>query len=349
MQDDPYDLRGKRIFVAGHRGMVGSAIIRLLEAEDNATILTVDRSTTDLTRQDETEAWFAANKPDIVIIAAAKVGGILANDQYPTDFLYDNLMIATNCIHSAFQVGVRRLLFLGSSCIYPKMAPQPMAEDSLLTGALEPTNQWYAVAKIAGLKLTEAYRRQHGVRYISAMPSNLYGPNDNFDLQNSHVLPALLRKMHEAKKTGQNEVEVWGSGRVFREFLHVDDLADACLFLLKNYDEPEHINIGTGEDVSIRNLAFAIKEVTGFDGELRFNTNYPDGTPKKLMDSAKIRSLGWQPIINLDAGIKQTYSWFLRQEALALRGYRGNERPAKTGQKSGVKTKKGAAKTIATA
>ena len=316
-----FSLTGKRIFVAGHKGMVGSAIVRHLEATHDATILTASRQDCDLTRQDQVERWFARHKPDIVIDAAAKVGGILANDSYPADFLHENLMIQGNLIHTAHQNGVDRLLFLGSSCIYPKLAPQPMAEDSLLTGPLETTNQWYAIAKIAGLKMTEAYRRQHGRHYISAMPTNLYGPHDNFDLQNSHVLPALMRKMDEARRSGQGSVEIWGTGEVLREFLHVDDLARGCVFLLEHYDDAEHINIGTGQEVSIRQLAQTIKQVTGFAGTLHFNTDYPDGTPRKLMDSRRILAMGWQPRISLEAGIEQTYRWYLDQRTQGgLRG-----------------------------
>src|SRR5210317_18731 len=264
-----YALSGKRVYVAGHNGMVGRAVVRALEKEA-CTILTAERSDADLIRQSEVENWMQAQKPDAVIVCAARVGGILANDSYPADFIYDNLMIEANIIRAAHDIGVEKLLFLGSSCIYPKMAPQPMPEEALLTGALEPTNEWYAIAKIAGIKLCQAYRRQYGADFISAMPTNLYGPYDNFDLQSSHVIPALMRKCHEAKKAGAENMDVWGSGKVMREFLHVDDCAAGIVFLLKNYSDMEHVKLGTGEDVTIIELAETIKKVVGFDGSLTF-------------------------------------------------------------------------------
>jgi len=311
-----YALSGKRIWVAGHRGMVGSAIRRRLEREA-CTVLTAPRQQCDLVRQAEVERWLAETRPDAVVVAAAKVGGILANDTYPAEFLYDNLMIETNIVHAAHVVGVDKLLFLGSSCIYPKHSPQPMPEDSLLTGPLEPTNEWYAIAKIAGIKLCQAYRRQYGSRFISAMPTNLYGPGDNFDLETTHVLPALLRKAHELKERGSGTLEIWGSGRPRREFLHVDDMADACIFLLKNYDGAEHVNIGCGVDISIRDLAEMMLMMVGVDAELRFDTAKPDGTPRKLMDVGRLSAMGWTPRIGLEQGILQTYRWFLehRHEA----------------------------------
>ncbi|MGB6230874.1 MAG: GDP-L-fucose synthase [Litorimonas sp.] len=306
-----YDLSGKRVWVAGHRGMVGSAVIRRLASEPVAEVLTVGRETADLTRQAEVEAWMEEARPDVVVLAAAKVGGILANDRHPADFLYDNLMIEANVIHSAARTGVEKLLFLGSSCIYPKHAPQPIPEDALLTGSLEPTNEWYAVAKIAGIKLCQAYRRQEGRDFISAMPTNLYGPNDNYDLQTSHVLPALIRKMHEAKVSGARSVEVWGTGTPRREFLHADDMADGCVFLLKHYSEESHVNLGYGEDVSIREVAETVRSVVGFTGALRFDTSKPDGTPRKLMDGSRMRAMGWRPSMFLKDGIADAYAHFL--------------------------------------
>ena len=306
--DNPYRLEGKRIWVAGHRGMVGSAVARRLQQED-CTILTADRQAVDLTRQAEVEAWVAAERPNAVVLAAAKVGGILANDRYPADFLYDNLMIEANVIRAAFQVGVEKLLFLGSSCIYPKFAPQPMAEDALLTAPLEPTNEWYAIAKIAGIKLCQAYRKQHGADFISAMPTNLYGPGDNFDLATSHVIPALMAKIHTAKQRG-GPVEIWGTGAPRREFLHVDDLADALVFLLRHYSGAEHVNVGTGEDIAIRDLAALLAAVIGYDGGFAFDTAKPDGTPRKLLDTARLNALGWRPAIGLRAGLRQTYDWY---------------------------------------
>ncbi|MXP30859.1 NAD-dependent epimerase/dehydratase family protein [Erythrobacter jejuensis] len=304
-------MAGKRIYVAGHRGMVGSAIVRQLEQHD-CEVLAAPRSL-DLRQQQQVRDWFAANTPDTVVMAAAKVGGILANDTYPADFLYDNLMIETNVIEAAHRHAVGKLLFLGSSCIYPKMAPQPIREDALLSGPLEPTNEWYAIAKIAGIKLCQAYRRQHGCDFISAMPTNLYGPGDNFDLQSSHVLPALIRKAHEAKLAGASSIEIWGTGTPRREFLHVDDLAEACLFLLRNYSGEEHVNIGSGSDLTIADLARTVCDVVGFTGSITYDTSKPDGTPRKLMDGSKIAALGWRPRTELQAGISTAYQWFLTQ------------------------------------
>lgn len=292
--------------------MVGSALVRRL-ADENATVLTAERPELDLLRQSEVENWLAKTRPDCVVIAAAKVGGILANDQYPVDFLEQNLLIQTNLIRASFAAGVKKLLFLGSSCIYPKHAPQPIAPASLLTGPLEPTNQWYAIAKIAGVKLCEAYRHQHGADYVSAMPTNLYGRGDNFDLKSSHVMPALMRKMHEAKVTGADEVEIWGTGSPRREFLHVDDLADGCVFLLQHYSGDELVNIGSGEDLTIADLSMRVQKTVGFRGSLRFNSDYPDGTPRKLLDVSRLQGLGWRPKIHLDQGLRDTYDWFCRE------------------------------------
>jgi len=308
-----FSLTGKRIYVAGHKGMVGSAIVRRLAAE-GCEVLTTDRAL-DLREQSAVRDWFASEQPDVVVLAAAKVGGILANDTYPAQFLYDNLMIEANVIDAAAQNGAEKLLFLGSSCIYPKMAPQPISEDALLTGPLEPTNQWYAIAKIAGIKLCQAYRREYGCDFISAMPTNLYGPGDNFDLKNSHVLPALLRKAHEAKERGDGEITVWGSGTPLREFLHVDDLADACVFLLKNYSGEDHVNVGFGEDIAIADLARTVCDVVGFEGQLSFDATKPDGTPRKLMDSSRLQALGWSPRIGLREGIADAYGHFVAREA----------------------------------
>ena len=300
-----------RIYVAGHRGMVGSAILRALRKTGFDNILTRTSAELDLRRQADVEAFFAQEKPDYVFLAAARVGGILANDTYPADFIYDNLAIEANIIHSAHQTGVRKLLFLGSTCIYPKLAPQPLKEEYLLSGPLEPTNEWYAVAKIAGIKLCQAYRRQHGDDFISAMPTNLYGPEDNFDLEKSHVVPAMMRKMHEAKIKGEHSVPLWGTGNPLREFLHVDDLADALLFLMEHYSGEEHVNVGVGHDLSIRELAETVAEAVGYQGELAFDPSKPDGTPRKLVDTSKINALGWQPRIGLAEGLRETYQWFL--------------------------------------
>ena len=303
--------KSDKIFVAGYRGMVGSALMRRLEAEAFSNVVTRERAQLDLTDESAVAKFFAEEKPDIVILAAAKVGGIKANNDYPVEFLVENLRIQNNVIRSAYDNGVRKLLFLGSSCIYPKFAPQPIAESALLTGPLEQTNEAYAIAKIAGIKLCLAFSCEYGANFISAMPTNLYGPNDNFDLETSHVLAALLRKAHEAKMHNDQKLIVWGTGKPRREFLHVDDLASACLLLLEKYDSPEIINVGCGEDSSIRELAELICEVVGFDGELAWDTTKPDGTPRKLLDISKIRALGWKPAIPLRDGIKRTYNWFV--------------------------------------
>lgn len=311
---DFFPLRGRKILVAGHRGMVGAAVVRRL-ASEGCEIQTLGRDKADLTRQAETEAALADLKPDAIVMAAAKVGGILANDSFPATFLYENLAIETNLIEGARRAGVTRFLMLGSSCIYPKLAPQPIPESALLTGPLEPTNEWYAIAKIAGLKMTQAYRRQYGLSYISAMPTNLYGPGDNFDLDSSHVMPALIRKAHEAKVSGQSEIVMWGTGTPLREFLHVDDCADGIVHLLTTYDGEEHVNLGSGTDLSIAALMQIICEVVGFTGTIRKDLTMPDGTPRKLMSGDKIRSLGWQPKIALRDGIASTYEWFLQHGA----------------------------------
>ena len=303
------------IFVAGHRGLVGSAIVRHLRASGFRNLVLRDRAELNLTRQAAVESFFAEARPEYVFFAAAKVGGILANDTYPAEFLQDNLVIQTNIIDAAYRNGTRKLLFLGSSCIYPKHAPQPMPEDCLLTGPLEPTNEWYAIAKIAGLKMCQAYRKQYGFNAISAMPTNLYGPGDNFSLKSSHVLPALLRKVHEAKEARASEVEVWGTGKPRREFLHVDDLADACVFLMRNYDGDGWVNVGWGRDETIAELADTIRRVVGFTGSLRFDSSKPDGTPRKLLDTTRLAALGWAPKIGLEAGIRSTYEWFLNNRS----------------------------------
>lgn len=302
-----YDLTGKRIWVAGHRGMVGGAVVRRL-ASEGCEVITAGREVVDLVNQKAVHDWMAATKPDAIVLAAAKVGGIHANATYPVDFLYENLMIEANVLHAAHEADVERLLFLGSSCIYPKFADQPIQEDSLLTGALESTNEWYAIAKIAGLKLVQAYRKQHGRDWISAMPTNLYGPGDNYDLTTSHVLPALLRKFHEAKERGDKEVVVWGTGTPLREFLHCDDLADALVFLLRSYSGDDHINVGSGVEVTIKVLAETIAEVVGYDAALTWDTTKPDGTPRKLMDSSRLHVLGWNNARDLKEGIAQTYA-----------------------------------------
>jgi GDP-L-fucose synthase len=305
-----FGLEGKRVWVAGDRGMVGSAIVRRL-ANEGCEIIVADRRELDLSRQADVEAWVAGNRPEVIFLAAAKVGGILANDSFPADFLHDNLVIETNIVGAAYQAGVSKMLMLGSSCIYPRLARQPMTEDALLTGPLEPTNQWYAIAKIAGLKLAEAYRRQFGSDYIAAMPTNLYGPGDNFDLATSHVLPALLRKIHAAKAEGEKEVVIWGTGAPFREFLHVDDCADALVFLMRHYSDPMHVNVGSGEEITILALAELVAEVVGFKGAITRDLSKPDGTPRKLMDGSRLRSLGWTPKIGIREGIETTYRWFL--------------------------------------
>ena len=303
--------KSEKIFVAGHRGMVGSALVRRLEADGFANLLVRDKAKLDLTDDCAVAKFFAAEKPAVVILAAAKVGGIKANNDYPVEFLLENLRIQNSVLHRAYESGVRKLLFLGSSCIYPKFAPQPIPESALLSGPLEPTNEAYAIAKIAGIKLCQAYAREHGSNFISLMPTNLYGPNDNFDLETSHVLAALLRKAHNAKVRKDRKLIAWGSGKPLREFLHVDDLASACLLLLKKYDSPEIINVGCGEEISIRELAELVCDVVGFDGELTWDTTKPDGTPRKLLNITKLRTLGWKPSIPLRQGIAQTYEWFL--------------------------------------
>ena len=305
-----FPLQGKRVWVAGHRGMVGAALVRRLQRE-GADIVIVGREDLDLRRQDDTFAFIANAKVDAIFLAAAKVGGIFANDTLPAEFLYDNLMIEANVIEGAHRAGVAKLLFLGSSCIYPKLASQPIKEDALLTGALEPTNEWYAIAKIAGLKLAQAYRRQHGADFISAMPTNLYGPGDNFDLKSSHVLPALIRKAHEAKQNGERTISIWGSGEPRREFLHVDDCADALVFLMTRYSGDEHVNVGSGEDLTIAQLAMEVCQTVGLTASLAYDLSKPDGTARKLMSGQKLRDMGWSPSIKLQDGIAQTYRWFL--------------------------------------
>ncbi|MEM1365039.1 MAG: GDP-L-fucose synthase [Pseudomonadota bacterium] len=306
-----YSLAGKRIWVAGHKGMVGSAVVRQLEAAaKECEIITADRTIVDLTRQEQVADFMADTKPDGIIMAAAKVGGILANETRPADFLHDNLSIISNIAEASHATGVEKLLFLGSSCIYPKFAPQPISEDALLTGPLEPTNEWYAIAKIAGIKLMQAYRKQHGHDYISAMPTNLYGTGDNFDLNSSHVLPALMRKVHEAKVNGADEITVWGSGTPKREFLHADDCARALIFLMENYSDEQHVNVGFGKDIAILELAQLMCEIISFEGKITLDRTKADGTPRKLMDNSKLASMGWQPEISLQQGIAQTYEWF---------------------------------------
>ncbi|MEO1488374.1 MAG: GDP-L-fucose synthase [Pseudomonadota bacterium] len=307
-----YALSGKKVFVAGHRGLVGSAIVRRLERED-CQILTATREQADLCNQAATNDWFAAERPDTVILAAAKVGGIFANDTQPADFIYQNLMIEANVIEAAHRHAVEKLLFLGSSCIYPKFADQPIHEDALLTGSLEPTNEWYAIAKIAGIKLAQAYRKQHNCDFISGMPTNLYGPGDNFSLTSSHVLPALIRKAHEAKEAEAESIVVWGTGTPRREFLHVDDLADACVFLTKHYSGHDHVNLGCGEDISILDLTKLVCDVVGFRGDIVHDFDKPDGAPRKLLDTGRLTQLGWQPSIPLREGIAETYQWFLQE------------------------------------
>ena len=306
-----------KVYVAGHRGMVGSAIVRALQAQGFGNVVTRTSAELDLRNQAAVNAFFAEEEPDYVFLAAAKVGGILANDTYPADFIYDNLVIETNIIHAAFRQRAKKLLFLGSTCIYPKLAPQPLKEEYLLSGPLEPTNEWYAVAKIAGIKLCRAYRRQHGCDFISAMPTNLYGPGDNYDLEKSHVIPAMLRKMHEARVGGADRVTLWGSGTPLREFLHVDDLADALLFLMASYSGESHVNVGVGNDLTIRELAEMMRDVVGFQGELVFDRSKPDGTPRKLVDTTLINRLGWHAKINLKQGLEEAYSWYIENLASA--------------------------------
>lgn len=315
--------KSSKIFVAGHRGMVGSAIVRLLEREGYTRVITRGRDSLDLLSQDSVRAFMQAEKPDYVVLAAAKVGGIMANNTYPADFIYQNLMIEANVIHEAWSADVRELLFLGSSCIYPKLAEQPMQEAALLTGELEPTNEPYAIAKIAGIKLCESYNRQYGTDYRSAMPTNLYGPNDNFHLENSHVIPALIRKFHDARVSGANSVEIWGTGKAMREFLHVDDMAAACVHIMnlpleqyQSVTQPmlSHINVGTGIDVTIRELAETVGKVVGFGGQLVFDNTKPDGAPRKLMDTDKLHRLGWRPRYDLESGLVNAYNWFLENQ-----------------------------------
>lgn len=315
MAEEIFPIAGRRIYVAGHRGMVGSACARHLAAS-GAEVVTSDRAAVDLRRQAEVEDFMAEAKPDAVIVAAAKVGGILANDTYPAEFLYDNLMIESHLIEASHRVGVNRLLFLGSSCIYPREAPNPINEDALLTGPLEKTNEWYAIAKIAGIKLCQAYRRQYARDYISAMPCNLYGPGDYFHPERSHVIPALLQRFHAAAQEGADVVTCWGTGTPRREFLHVDDLAEACTFLLRTYSGEGHLNIGTGSDITIKELAEAIAQVTGFKGRIAWDTSKPDGTMLKRMDVSRIGAMGWKARIGFAEGLAQTYDWFLRQSDL---------------------------------
>jgi len=310
-----FDVHGKRVYVAGHRGMVGSALVRRLARED-CQILTASRSEVDLRNQQAVDRWFDEHRPDVVFVAAARVGGIYANNAQPGDFLYDNLALQTNLIEAARRVQVAKLLFFGSSCIYPRLAPQPMPESCLLTGSLEPTNQWYAIAKIAGLKLCEAYRRQYGCDFISVMPTNLYGPGDNFDPLTSHVLAALIVKIDDAVRCGHDRVVIWGTGTPRREFLHVDDLADAAVFLIKNWSSDEHINIGAGQDLSVAELARTIARIIGFEGNFVFDPSKPDGTPRKLLDVAKLNALGWRYRTDLESGIRQTYDWYRREKVL---------------------------------
>ena len=310
-----FDVHGKRVYVAGHRGMVGSALVRRLARED-CQILTASRSEVDLRNQQAVDRWFDEHRPDVVFLAAARVGGIYANNAQPGDFLYDNLALQTNLIEAARRLQVAKLLFFGSSCIYPRLAPQPMPESCLLTGSLEPTNQWYAIAKIAGLKLCEAYRRQYGCDFISVMPTNLYGPGDNFDPLTSHVLAALIVKIDDAVRCGHDRVVIWGTGTPRREFLHVDDLADAAVFLIKNWSSDEHINIGAGQDLSVAELARKIARIIGFEGNFVFDPSKPDGTPRKLLDVAKLNALGWRYRTDLESGIRQTYDWYRREKVL---------------------------------
>lgn len=304
-----YPLAGKRIYVAGHLGMVGSAVVRRLQGED-CEVLTADRREADLRNQEQVQRWMRTSRPDAVVVAAARVGGIFANDTRPAEFLYDNLMIEANLIEASRDVGVEKLLFLGSSCIYPRLASQPMPEEALLTGPLEPTNEWYAVAKIAGIKLCAAYRRQYGCDFISAQPTNLYGPGDNFDLLSSHVIPALIAKVHHAKSTDAPSVELWGTGKPKREFMHVDDLADALIFLLQRYSAEGHVNVGTGEEVSIGELANLVRDVVGFRGHFHHVTDKPDGMPRKLLDVSRLNHLGWRSSISLRDGLESAYRWY---------------------------------------
>ena len=319
MPDTLYSLAGKRIWVAGHRGMVGAALFRRLEAENPAEIITATREDLDLGRQADVEAWVAKTKPDAIFLAAAKVGGILANDTYPAEFLYENLAIAQNVIHAAYLAKTEKLIFLGSSCIYPKLADQPITEDALLTGPLEPTNEWYAIAKIAGIKLCQAYRKQYGCDFISAMPTNLYGPGDNFHAKNSHVIPALIRRAIDTKVAGEDNLSIWGTGKARREFMHVDDCADGLVHLMKSYSGADHINVSTGNDITIEKLAKGIMRAVGLTGELEKDVSKPDGTPQKLMDNSKLTEMGWAPKINLNEGLSATVKWYLSQDKNNLR------------------------------
>lgn len=312
-----FPIKGKRVWVAGHTGMVGKALLRRLAQED-CELLTVSRAEVDLRRQAETEAWMGRTRPQVIILAAARVGGIAANESYPGEFLYDNIAIQTNIIEAARLLDLEKLLFLGSSCIYPKLAPQPIPEEALLTGPLEPTNEWYAIAKIAGLKHCAAYRRQYGCDFISAMPTNLYGPGDNFDLQSSHVLPAMIRKAFDAKVEGRRELVIWGTGTPRREFMHVDDCADALVHLLKFYSGELHINVGSGQELTIAELAELVADAAGYQGRIVYDRSKPDGTPRKLLDSSRLRALGWRPLIDLPTGVAETSRWFAQNEALAL-------------------------------
>ncbi len=307
-------LTGDRVFVAGHRGLVGSAIVGKLREKGYESLLLRTRSELDLTDQAAVRTFFQSEGPDHVVLAAAKVGGILANSTYPADFIYQNLAIEVNIIHEAWRAGVKKLLFLGSSCIYPKLAPQPLKEEYLLTSSLEPTNEAYAIAKIAGLKMCEFYNRQYGARFISVMPTNLYGPGDNFDLKTSHVLPAMIRKFHEAKERGDRSVTLWGTGRPRREFLYVEDLADACVFLMENYESPEFVNVGTGTDITIAGLAELVRHTVGFEGGVLWDDTKPDGTPRKLLDVSRMKELGWSAAIALEEGLKRTYEWYVAQQ-----------------------------------
>jgi GDP-L-fucose synthase len=310
MRSKIFDLAGKRIYVAGHRGMVGSAIVRRL-AGISCEVITAGRAEVDLERQEQAERFLATTKPDVVIVAAARVGGIHANNAYPAEFISENLAIARNTVHGSHQAGVKKLLFLGSSCIYPKLAQQPMREEELLTGSLEPTNQWYSIAKIAGIKLCQGYRRQYGADFISVMPTNLYGPGDNYHPENSHVVPALIRRFHESKQNGVHIVKVWGTGKPLREFLFVDDLADACVFVLEHYSDEQHVNIGSGEEATIAEFAQLVADVVGYRGELTFDPSRPDGVARKLLDSSKLAGMGWRARTSLRAGLEQAYAAFL--------------------------------------
>ena len=309
--------RAARIYVAGHAGLVGSAIVRRLQSAGFNNVLTATRRQLDLRDQGEVSHWFKSNRPDYVYLVAGTVGGIMANSTRPAEFIYDNMMIHGTVVHAAHQYGTRKLLYLGSSCIYPREAMQPITEEQLLTGPLEPTNEWYAIAKIAGIKLCQAYRRQYGCDFISAMPTNLYGPHDNFDLTSGHVLPALMRKFHDARLAGEKSVEIWGTGSPMREFLHVDDLADACVFLMENYSDDSHINVGTGVDLTIRALAEKVRDIVYPEAALHFDTSKPDGTPRKVLDVTKLRELGWTSKIELGAGIQSTYQWFLENQMVS--------------------------------